>query len=127
MKKYYKVVNSDLNSARAWPSVKYEIGKWVHAPRIDNVCPTKLFVFDSLENARRFRMADERIFECKILSPCTKILPVESAYNIKVFWEKYWEMMKKKQKYTPPQYISFIRTWEKVTTCCAVKLFKEIK
>lgn len=62
MKTYYKVVNGhSLTSARAITPVSYAVGEWTNAP-ID----TRLFVFDSLKEAKKFYTSGEFIYECEV-------------------------------------------------------------
>lgn len=97
MKKHYKVVTKDFWSARAFgrTAVKYKIGEWVDAPG-----NTRLFVFDSLEEARKFYEWDsEDIYECEVkggikLPGCARI------GSIGAFWETFNIKIKNKEKIT---------------------------
>lgn len=66
---YYKVVsvlNGSLISARVWVhAAGYKIGEWATPP----IEGSKLFVFDSLGAAARFRLPNEKIFECEVENP----------------------------------------------------------
>lgn len=97
MKKHYKVVSKSLWSARAigCAAVRYEIGEWVDAP--DN---TRLFVFDSLKEARKFYDCRfENIYECEVkggikLPGCAWICAIGE------FWETFNAKIKNKEKIT---------------------------
>jgi len=97
MKKHYKVVSKILWSARATgrTAVRYKIGEWVNAPE-----NTRLFVFDSLEEARKFHEWDsEDIYECEVkggikLPGCAWVSGVDE------FWETFNAKIKNKEKIT---------------------------
>jgi hypothetical protein len=64
---FYKVVDEDLGSARVWEEnrrVIYSLTDYVKAP-----IRTKLFVFDDLESALKFRHDDEKVFRCIVENP----------------------------------------------------------
>lgn len=71
MKTYYKVVQYTplhLTSARAGDfgiGLNYIPNEWT-SPRIPN---SKIFVFDNLEDAERFKNEDEQIWECEVRNP----------------------------------------------------------
>lgn len=97
MKKHYKVVTKQFWSARATGRtvVKYKIGEWVNAPE-----NTRLFVFDSLEEARKFHEHQfEDIYECEVKGGIK--LPGCAWVNaIGEFWEKFNIKIKNKEKIT---------------------------
>lgn len=97
MKKYYKVVSKSLWSARAigCAAVRYEIGEWVDAPE-----NTRLFVFDSLKEARKFREGDsEDIYECEVKGGI-KLPGCAWISSINAFWERFNAKIKNKEKIT---------------------------
>ena len=97
MKKHYKVVSKSLWSARAIgrSAVRYKIGEWVNAPE-----NTRLFVFDSLEEARKFREGDsEDIYECEIKGGI-KLPGCLWVGSESEFWEKFNIKIKNKEKIT---------------------------
>lgn len=72
MKKYYKVVRGNMESARAYWTingiylpVKYKLNKWVYP----NLKHTDLMVFKYLSNAKAFMGPNERLFECEVKTP----------------------------------------------------------
>ena len=97
MKKHYKVVTKNFWSACATgrTAVRYKIGEWVNAPE-----NTRLFVFDSLEEARKFHEWDsEDIYECEVkggikLPGCAWVSDVDE------FWETFNAKIKNKEKIT---------------------------
>jgi hypothetical protein len=96
MKKHYKVVSKSLWSARAIRcAVKYKIGEWVDAPE-----NTRLFVFDSLKEARKFYDCQfEDIYECEVKGGI-KFLGCAWAGAISAFWERFNTKIKNKEKIT---------------------------
>lgn len=97
MKKHYKVVGKSLWSARAIgrEAVRYKIGEWVNAPE-----NTRLFVFDSLEEARKFHERQfEDIYECEVKGGI-KLPGCLWAYSESEFWETFNAKIKNKEKIT---------------------------
>ena len=97
MKKHYKVVTKQFWSARATgrTAVKYKIGEWVNAPE-----NTRLFVFDSLEEARKFHEWDsEEIYECEVRGGI-KLPGCAWVGSVDAFWEKFNIKFKNKEKIT---------------------------
>ena len=96
MKKHYKVVAKSLWSARyiGRSAVRYKIGEWVDAP--DN---TRLFVFDSLKEARKFHEQGEDIYECEVRGGI-KLPGCAWVGSISAFWEKFNTKIKNKEKIT---------------------------
>lgn len=120
---FYKVVksiNRGLMSARSvsfedYPNPKhiihYRTQRWVK-PKIPK---SKIFVFDSLENARSFKDYNEHIYECEVRNPikCSKIANL--LHDIYSFWIWTWTSVSTSE---PPKgtYI-----------CDAVKLIRRVK
>ena len=97
MKKHYKVVSKNLWSARAigCMAVRYKIGEWVDAPE-----NTRLFVFDSLKEARKFHdRQSECIYECEVKGGI-KLPGCALISSINAFWEKFNAKIKNKEKIT---------------------------
>ena len=102
MKKHYKVVSKSLWSARSIgrSAVGYKIGEWVNAPK-----NTRLFVFDSLEEARKFHEPQfEDIYECEVKGGI-KLPGCLWACSESKFWETFNAKIKNKEK------ITMARTW----------------
>ena len=87
----YKVVTCFLWSARSG-SVQYQVNKWVNAPG-----NTRLFVFDTLHEAKNFRNDKERIYKCHIKGGI-KYFGCRSGLNNNIFWIKFNECLKRKKK-----------------------------
>lgn len=97
MKKHYKVVSKSLWSARSIgrSAVRYKIGEWVDAPE-----NTRLFVFDSLEEARKFHEREfEDIYECEVKGGI-KLPGCAWISSINAFWETFNAKIKNKEKIT---------------------------
>lgn len=77
----YKVVSKDLMSARCNP-IQYTIGQWTY-PQIPN---SRLFVFESLDDAKSFRGYGERIFMCETRNVKPQNSIIESGKEFKEFW-----------------------------------------
>lgn len=127
MRKYYKVVTHDLQSAFVTnPIIKtqYKLGEFVSSPFPE----TPLAVFTILENALAFKNVycgpSYKIFECEIKNR-TKIpwLPGNSLMISIPYISKIVTSIKKKKKY-----INLVcRNLPSATiTCKQVKLIKEI-
>lgn len=84
---YYKVVyKHNLRSARA-PyncAIEYKIGKFVK-PTLPN---SKLFVFNSLQKAKRFcsSLCDECIYKCEVKNPSIPKYMCRTIEHIQEFW-----------------------------------------
>ena len=79
---YYKVVrvrNNRYFSARQG-DVEYKLNETVYAPN-----NTKLFVFDSLDDAKKFKCYGEKIFACEVKSP-TQGFAAFHNYDMLRFW-----------------------------------------
>ena len=87
----YKVVNSLLWSSRSG-SVQYKVNEWVDAPG-----NTRLFVFDTLHEAKNFRNDNEKIYECYVKGGI-KYFGSLCAYNNKVFWYEFNRSLQRKKK-----------------------------
>lgn len=101
MKKYYKVVDGGWGpycSARSRNYVFYKVGEWTDAPG-----NTRLFVFDNLEDARKFRSFGEVIFECEIVGG-VKFFGANCRSNNNEFWEIFNNILLKKKKVTKEKF-----------------------
>ena len=95
MKKHYKVVDKSLWSARSHDPVQYKLGEWVDAP-----LDTRLFVFDSLEEARKFHERQlEDIYECEVKGG-VKLPGAAWGCGIQKFWRLFNAKIKNKEKIT---------------------------
>ena len=131
MSKYYKVVfetNGRLESyARVVRNgsfgVEYKIDQWV-IPKFKH---TKLYVFDSIENATEWLHQDSgpdkcvRLFECHVKNP-VKNFQVAKVHYIADFWNRYFNFRKKHKKVEMISHKNIPGT----VGCSAVKLVKEI-
>lgn len=87
---YYKVVNTNGGQLRSILehdfTVEYVVNEWVY-PTLEN---SKLFVFESLERALKFKRDSEysyeEVFECEVVNPAE--LPYISMFvsKINAFW-----------------------------------------
>jgi hypothetical protein len=91
IKTYYKVVSSDLTSARISETafrVHYKIGEWTYPTRKG----TKIFVFDDLQGAKNFINdtwnSGDKIFECEVKSPCTDKSYFVEFGSLDYFWNR---------------------------------------
>lgn len=93
MKTYYKVVDGHhLISARAYTPVSYTVGEWTNAP-ID----TRLFVFDSLKEAKKFYTSGESIYKCEVKGGIRGRGCDYFGDQLK-FWELFSQHIKNKKK-----------------------------
>jgi hypothetical protein len=68
-------------------SLYYTLNEWVY-PVIPN---SKLFVFDSLDNAKRcpgFKVFDFQIFECEVLGVPESPYFISQIFKVKDFWKR---------------------------------------
>lgn len=123
-KKYYKVVDRiDLSSARAlnWYSetytVYYKLNEWTTAHN-----NSRLFVFDDLKEAFKFKQSHEDVYECEIKGGI-KFFGCDSRKNIHSFWQVFNKIIQKKKKmkkeYFEKYYIGL--------TCISAILAKKVK
>jgi len=114
---YYKVVD---NSKRSIVShnycVQYKLNEWAYPHK--DLKDSKLFVFDSYENALNFRndMGYGEIYECEVKNP-KKVKFVAGLSSLYSFWEA-----KRKKK----KYIGFKQSYKGTVGCDAVKLIENI-
>lgn len=97
MKIYYKVVSDKMTSAVScrglWqdcrPIVRYELGKWIEAPR-----NTRLFLFEELDHAKYFRWYNncEKIFECQAIG-VIRGFPGKKIHETKIFLDNFWNQV----------------------------------
>lgn len=91
---YYKVLrknSKELISARAkrdcyseiLNKVTYKVDQWVSSGNI-----SKLFVFNNLEDAKKFHITGEEIWECEVKNP-VNYFPCASIDEI----DNYWKML----------------------------------
>jgi len=106
-KKYYKVVdinqhaNEKLSTWRVIPIVcDYSPSKWTTAPLHSGV-PTKLFVFDDLDDAKLYASSPSKryeVWECQVENPTKhRARGVVHPLNIHSYWREY-NLFKKKKK-----------------------------
>lgn len=130
-KKYYKIVRLDEEekgfSYNSWgnqiETVEYKLNEWVEAPK-----GTRLFVFDSLEEAlaNKFRQNDV-IFECEIVGG----IKGRGAFLVgfqREFWKIFNSFVKRKKKVDYNLLgKKFCLTIMSAVLAKKVKLVKEIK
>lgn len=99
-KKYYKVVDLEVFSngesryfsARQFYPNEYKLGQWTEAPE-----NTRFFVFDNLDEAKKFQDGNEVIFECEIFGG----IQGRGAFytdDTEEFWKLFNSFVKKKKK-----------------------------
>jgi hypothetical protein len=83
----YKVLTPDrMSFTKTKGRIEYYIARWVY-PRVPH---SKLFVFDSIENARRAAIPSRhRIYKCEVKNPqgIKYIAPFYNYNHVKLFWK----------------------------------------
>jgi hypothetical protein len=102
MTKYYKVVNSNLTSARVFRQewrVWYQVGEFVRSP----LKGSKLFCFNNLQAAQNFAYSSEDVYECEVIgavdSKRTSGGFLSSTHGRRKVVELAWKLMGQKKKY----------------------------
>lgn len=137
MKKYYKVIDaaSHRSCGVIVTSCKYALNQTTKP----YFSASKLFVFNSLKNARKFaddRVYDSIIFECVVTKPC-KPIPYKPKTvwldSIKDYWNAYntAKQQAKKNKKAFREYFNYkLAVWinwpEGTVWCDSVTLTKQI-
>lgn len=137
MKKHYKVIDAQTYRSCAIIAIncKYALNQTTK-PQLSG---SKLFVFNSLENARKFaddRVYDSIIFECVVTKPCEPIPYKPIKYwldSIKDYWNAYnaakQQATKNKKafrKYFKTMYLCGTHWPEGTVWCDSVTLTKRI-
>lgn len=132
---YYKIVHLEPNGSlssysyaarqSSW-NVIYQVNQWVYP----SVKHTKLYVFDSYENAMGWIQHDNcnkklvKLFECKIKNPVKDFhISYTNEDCMYRFWVYYNELRKKRKS------IKSLASFKYITGtvgCSAIKLTKEI-
>ena len=134
-KKYYKVVKEyvrgQYTSARCG-SVNYVIGEWSQAPVDPYGNKTRLFIFDNLDEAKRFAFNEsDRVFECQVKTPI-KVSPSRFASGNRGYWETFNTLRARHRKVTNESMKKECRVldlntrWQNVCVTQAVKLIKKV-
>lgn len=136
-KTYYKVVTQDLKSAIVNPRfnnydfyndfcVQYKVGEWIK-PNMEH---SKLMVFDSFDNAKRFYDIENNyntrlcIYECNGKNPSRQGLCILVG-RIRHMYDELLKIKKAKKKVIE-FYNSFSFTPPGTIFCSAVKLVKKV-
>ena len=120
-KVYYKVVSTYHNlSILCWKyRIHYIVGQWVYP----NLRGTKIFVFDNLEEAKKFA---GNIYECEVINPTPGHKYNLFAYGCGINYDRIEQMLKlklAKKKFTHLK-MGFIP--KGTVMCDAVKLIKQV-
>lgn len=124
---YYKVTNENMESARAeHRSVTYLLNEWVYAPKTKDNKPTRLFVFENLEDAQDFASCTERIFECEV-KQSIKGRGAYAVYDMDKLWAYIDDLRKEGKKLNFDKIEDIITlTYIEAILARAVKLTREL-